>query len=100
VGIEVLEEGFVVFGQAKEVIALGDLLGRFVMDRTSAFGVQVLLLFELLTALAIKPLIVLFEQRRRAGLGSARVIQAAEQLLDRQLVFLLGGADEFVVRDF
>jgi hypothetical protein len=66
---------------------------------TATLLVQVLFLLEAFAPLAVKPLVEILEQRRLAGLGAAGIIQAPEQLLHRQLVARVGGADELVVGD-
>ena len=97
-GFDVLEERVVVLGEAEEEVGLADLARLGPVQGTSSLRVQVLLVLELLAALAVEPDVLLAEQHRRSGLGAARVPQAAEQLLHRQLVALVRGADELVVR--
>src|SRR5205085_2852699 len=82
-----------------EEVRLLDLLRDGLVLRAAALLVEVLLLLEAFAALAVETLVVLLEQHRLAGLRAARIVEAADQLLHRQLVALVGGADELVVRD-
>ena len=99
VGFEVLEQRLVVLGEAEEEVGLAHLARFLLVLRTAPLLVEILLQLERLAALAVEPLVLLLEQRRLAALGSAGFVQAAEELLDRQLVARLRGPDEAIVGD-
>ena len=98
-GLQVGEERVVVLGEAEEEIPLANPARLLLVLGTPALFIEVLLLLEGLAALAIQALVLVLEQRRLAGLGRARVVEAAEQLLHGELVAGVRGADEAVVRD-
>src|SRR5262249_48784261 len=86
VRLEVRQQGLVVLREAEEEIGLANPAWLLLVLGTSTLLVEVLLLLECLAALAVEALVFVLEQRRLAALGSASLVQAPEQLLDRQLV--------------
>src|SRR5262249_2055656 len=85
--------------EAEEEVGLANAARLLLVLGAPALLVEILLLLERLAAFAVEALVLVLEQRGITALGRPRLVQPPEQLLDRQLVTRIRGADEAVVGD-